>query len=80
MSSSNGRPARGPITVEPHPLGVTVHDAHRAMLDRRLDDRALIQRVVDLGDVLAKPHIRSDLQSDFDRGGGGLQFGGQLKT
>ncbi|MEM8621638.1 MAG: MOSC domain-containing protein, partial [Actinomycetota bacterium] len=42
-------PARGPITIEPHPLGVSVHDAHLAMLDRHLNDRALIERVIELG-------------------------------
>ena len=46
-------PARGPITVEVHPLRVSVYDAHQAMLDRHLHDRALIERVVELGDVLA---------------------------
>ncbi len=43
----------GTIEVEPHPAGVTVADAHWAMADRRLDDRARAERVVALGEVLA---------------------------
>lgn len=47
-------PAAGPMTVaDVHPAGVTVGDAHRAMLDHRADDRALVRRVAGLGDVLA---------------------------
>lgn len=46
-------PASGPITVEPHPAGVSVAAANRAMWDRHLDDRDLARRVVDLGPVLA---------------------------
>ncbi len=46
-------PTDGTIDVESHPAGVTVADAHEAMLDRRLADRPLVERVVDLGDVLA---------------------------
>ncbi len=46
-------PTSGAIEVEPHAAGVTVMDAHAAMLDRRLDDRALVERVAGLGDVLA---------------------------
>ena len=46
-------PTSGTIQVESHPGGVTVADAHEAMLDRRLADRSLVERVVGLGDVLA---------------------------
>ncbi|MEO1058090.1 MAG: MOSC domain-containing protein [Actinomycetota bacterium] len=46
-------PAAGPISVEPHPSAITVFDAHQAMLDRHTIDRALIERVVALGPVLA---------------------------
>lgn len=46
-------PTSGLIEVEPHPAGVSVLDAHRAMLDRHLDDRALVERVVGLGGTLA---------------------------
>ncbi len=46
-------PTSGAIDVDPHPGGVTVADAHAAMLDRHLADRALVERVADLGDVLA---------------------------
>jgi MOSC domain-containing protein YiiM len=48
-------PAAGPITVaDVHPAGVTVGDAHRAMLDRHPEDRSLVRRVLGLGDVLAE--------------------------
>lgn len=44
----------GPIeVVERHLAGVTVLDAHRAMGDRHLDDRAAVERVAALGPVLA---------------------------
>ncbi len=46
-------PSRGTIEVDPHHGGVTVADAHAAMLDRRVTDRALVERVADLGEVLA---------------------------
>ncbi|MEM8747342.1 MAG: MOSC domain-containing protein [Actinomycetota bacterium] len=46
-------PTSGTIDVEPHSAGVTVFDAHRAMLDRRLDDRDLVERVAGLGGTLA---------------------------
>lgn len=46
-------PTSGTIEVDPHAAGVTVMDAHAAMLDRHLDDRALVERAADLGDVLA---------------------------
>jgi MOSC domain-containing protein YiiM len=47
-------PAAGPITVvDRHPALVTVIDANRAMLDRRLVDHDLVERVVALGDALA---------------------------
>lgn len=41
------------VVVDEHPAGVTVLDAHRAMLDRQLADRALVERVVGLGAALA---------------------------
>ncbi len=46
-------PAAGPIEVEPHGAAVSVYDAHRAMLDRRLNDSPRVERVVALGDLLA---------------------------
>ena len=47
-------PTAGPITLaEPHPAGVTVADAHRAMLDRAVADPGLVERVAALGPVLA---------------------------
>ncbi len=46
-------PSTGSIDVERHPDGVTVADAHAAMLDRHVVDRDLVERVAALGDVLA---------------------------
>ena len=46
-------PCTGSIDVERHPDGVTVADAHAAMMDRHLVDRDLVERVVALGEVLA---------------------------
>ncbi|MET0459334.1 MAG: MOSC domain-containing protein [Ilumatobacteraceae bacterium] len=47
-------PADGPVDiVERHPAGITVADAHRAMLDRSSADRPLLQGLVSLGHVLA---------------------------
>ncbi|MEM9515755.1 MAG: MOSC domain-containing protein [Actinomycetota bacterium] len=46
-------PAAGPIHVESHSAAVSVYDAHRAMLDRRLADSALVERVAALGPLLA---------------------------
>jgi MOSC domain-containing protein YiiM len=47
-------PAAGPITlVAEHPAGITVADAHRAMLDRAATDRDLVAAVAGLGPVLA---------------------------
>ncbi|MEM1334332.1 MAG: MOSC domain-containing protein [Actinomycetota bacterium] len=43
----------GTIDVDPHPAGITVSAANAAMEDRRLENRALVERVVALGDVLA---------------------------
>jgi MOSC domain-containing protein YiiM len=47
-------PAAGPITLAAaHPAGITVADAHRAMLDRAVADRGLVEAVAGLGPVLA---------------------------
>ena len=47
-------PTSGSIAVERHEAGVTVIDAHTAMLDRRLEDRPLVERVAALGPALAE--------------------------
>jgi MOSC domain-containing protein YiiM len=44
----------GPISVDAHAAGVTVHDAHLAMLDRAVDDPERLGRVLDLGALLAE--------------------------
>ena len=47
-------PAAGPITVvERHPAWITVADANRAMLDRNVADRVLVEQVAGLGEALA---------------------------
>ena len=47
-------PAAGPIVVaERHAAGITVADANRAMLDRAMTDRSLVQRLAGLHGVLA---------------------------
>jgi MOSC domain-containing protein YiiM len=44
----------GPISVDAHAAGVTVLDAHLAMLDRAVDDPERLGRVLELGALLAE--------------------------
>lgn len=61
-------PTSGTIDVEPHPARVSVLDAHRAMFDRDLADRGLVERVAELGEVL-EDQWRLSLQQRLEKHG-----------